>query len=229
LGGFDELGAAIIECKRCVRLVEYRQRIAQDKRRMYTHWDYWGKPIPGFGDPQAKVLILGLAPAAHGGNRTGRLFTGDKSGDWLFGTLYEHGFASQPTSQHRSDGLKLREAFVSAAIRCAPPENKPRTDELLACQPFLLREMELLPNLKVVVALGGLAFLTYLAAREKRGEANIRPRPRFGHGVSYLLPGGIMLVGSYHPSQRNTQTRRLTAQMFSDVFGIARAALINGN
>lgn len=209
--------------------MEYRQRIAREKRRMYLDWDYWGKPIPGFGDPQAKVFILGLAPAAHGGNRTGRLFTGDRSGDWLFGTLYKHGFASQPTSQHRTDGLYLREAFVSAAIRCAPPDNKPTADELLSCQSYLLQELELLQNLKVVVALGGLAFMTYLAAREKRGESITRPRPRFRHGVSYPLPGGITLLGSYHPSQRNTQTRRLTAEMFSDVFRIARTALKNGN
>ena len=225
MSGFDELHSAIISCTRCPRLVEHRERVAREKRRMYLHWDYWGRPLPGFGDPQARVLVLGLAPAAHGGNRTGRMFTGDRSGDWVFGTLHRHGFASQPTSHHRDDGQSLQDAYISAAIRCAPPANKPTAEELAACQPYLLRELELLQRLRVVVALGGLAFGTYLAARKARGEALDSPRPRFGHGVSYLLPGGVTLLGCYHPSQRNTQTGRLTAEMFSAVFAAVRGLL----
>ena len=222
MSDFAQLRSAIISCTRCARLVEYREQVARDKRRMYREWDYWGRPLSGFGDPKAEVLVLGLAPAAHGGNRTGRMFTGDRSGDWVFGTLHRHGFANQPTSRHRDDGLSLQGAYISAAIRCAPPANKPTADELAACQPYLLRELELLERLRVVVALGALAFATYLAARRERGEALASPRPHFGHGVSYPLPGGVTLLGCYHPSQRNTQTGRLTAEMFSAVFDTAR-------
>ena len=188
-------------------------------------WEYWGRPLPAFGDPQARVLILGLAPAAHGGNRTGRMFTGDRSGDWLYGTLYKYGFASTPHSRHRDDGLTVHDVYITAALRCAPPFNKPLPKELANCRPYLLRELELLKDVRIVVALGKIAFETYLATYRDRGMALPSPRPRFGHGMTYALSDGRNLVGSYHPSQQNTQTGRLTVEMFEDVFATVRRML----
>ena len=230
MGTIDELHQEVIACTRCPRLVEYRQEVARTKRRMYREWDYWGRPLPGFGDPDARVLVVGLAPAAHGGNRTGRMFTGDRSGDWVYGTLHKFGFANQPTSLHRDDGLALEDVYITAALRCAPPANKPLREELLDCRPFILRELGLLKNLRVVVALGKIAFDVYLAAHAEfsGGGALPAPRPRFGHGATHTLPQGTILVASYHPSQQNTQTGRLTRPMFEDIFATVRGLLDHG-
>lgn len=204
--------------------MSYREGVARDKRRAFVDWSYWGKPLAGFGDPQARLFILGLAPAAHGGNRTGRVFTGDRSGDWLYATLHRFGFANQPTSHHRDDGLTLHDVFVSAAVRCAPPDNKPTREEFAACRPFLVREVELLSEIQVVVTLGQLAFDAYLATREAMGAPIPKPRPKFGHATVYRL-SDTTLIGSYHPSQRNTQTGFLTQAMFDQVFATAREHL----
>ena len=227
MDGIDDLRQRIIACTRCPRLVEYCQHVAGTKRRMYRDSAYWGRPLPGFGDPNARVLVVGLAPAAHGGNRTGRMFTGDRSADWLYGTLYKFGFANQPTSVHRDDGLALEDAYITAALRCAPPANKPLREEILACRPYLLEELELLKRLRVVVALGKIGFDAYLAACKEMSlpGGSPTPRPRFGHGATCTLPGGITLVASYHPSQQNTQTGRLTREMFEDVFATVRQLL----
>jgi uracil-DNA glycosylase family 4 len=218
----DDLNREVIACVRCPRLVTYRQDVAQKKRRMYLNEDYWGRPLPGYGDPEAQVLIVGLAPAAHGGNRTGRMFTGDRSGDWLFETLYKFGFASSPTSSHRDDGLTLRQAYITATVHCAPPDNKPLPQERINCLPYLLRELDLLQNVRIIVALGKFAFDGYLSARQEMGLGTSRPRPRFGHGATCGLPDGKTLVASYHPSQQNTQTGRLTREMFEGVFSRVR-------
>lgn len=214
----------VTACRRCPRLVEYRERVAREKRRAFRGWEYWGRPLPGFGDPAARLLVIGLAPAAHGGNRTGRIFTGDRSGDWLYETLYRFGFASQPTSTHRDDGLTLRAAYVNAAVRCAPPDNKPTPEERSNCQPYLERELGLLRDLRVVVALGRLAFDAYLSARRAIGLPVSQPRPQFGHASVFEL-SDVFLIGSYHPSQRNTQTGMLTHAMFDRVFATARQLL----
>ena len=224
----EDLNQEVISCARCPRLVIYRQDVAQKKRRMYLNEEYWGRPLPGYGDPEAQLLIVGLAPAAHGGNRTGRMFTGDRSGDWLFETLYKFGFASSPTSSHRDDGLTLRKAYITATVHCAPPDNKPLYQERINCLPYLLRELDLLKNVSVVVALGKIAFDGYLSARGKMGLEVPKPRPRFGHGVSCGLPGGKTLVASYHPSQQNTQTGRLTREMLEGVFCYVRYLVDTG-
>ena len=221
----EELQQTIVSCTKCPRLVAYRQEVAREKRRMYMDWDYWGKPLPAFGDPEARVLILGLAPAAHGGNRTGRMFTGDRSGDWVYGTLHKYGFAKFPDSTHKDDGQTLHDAYITAALRCAPPLNKPLPQELANCRPYLLRELDLLDRAEIVVALGKIAFDTYLAVCKERSVPLPSPRPKFGHGVVYALDDGKSLVGSYHPSQQNTQTGRLTRQMFEDVFATVRRLL----
>ena len=221
MDAFEELHRNVITCTKCPRLVEYRQAVAQSKRRMYREFDYWGRPLPGFGDPDARVLLVGLAPAAHGGNRTGRMFTGDRSADWLYGTLYKFGFANQPTSVHRDDGLNIEDVYVTAAVRCVPPANKPLQEEMLACRPYLVKELGLLKRLRVVVALGKIAFDSYLAAYREllpTGQNLPTPRPRFAHGASFALANGITLVASYHPSQQNTQTGRLTRDMFEGIF-----------
>jgi uracil-DNA glycosylase family 4 len=205
--------------------VEHRQAVAQRKRRMYLDWEYWGRPLPSFGDPDARLLIVGLAPAAHGGNRTGRMFTGDRSGDWVFGTLHRFGFASSPDSRHRDDGLELKDAYITAALHCAPPANKPLREEMANCQPYLLQELELLTQVRVVVALGKIAFDTYLGTFPARGLQLSSPRPRFGHNLDHILTDGKVLIGSYHPSQQNTQTGRLTQDMFNSVFQKARDLL----
>jgi uracil-DNA glycosylase family 4 len=204
-------------------LRDHCTRIAAVKRRAYLEWEYWGKPVPGFGDPQARVLILGLAPGAHGSNRTGRMFTGDESGNWLYRVLHRAGFASQPTSFSRTDGLTLHSAYMTAAARCAPPGNKPLPEELRNCRPFLEREMDALPNIKVVVALGKIAFDTYLAIMKSRGIIASRAPYLFGHNCEYhLADGQPMLLASYHPSQQNTSTGKLTEKMLLDVFRRAR-------
>ena len=224
----QDLQEQVIACRRCPRLVEWRETVAREKRRMYRDWDYWGRPLPSFGDPRARLLLVGLAPAAHGGNRTGRMFTGDRSGDWVFGTLHRFGFASNPDSQRRDDGLTLQDTYITAALRCAPPANKPLREELAACQPYFLRELELLTNLKVVVALGKIGFDAFLATFPHRGLALPSPRPKFGHTLEHDLDGGVKIIGSYHPSQQNTQTGRLTQPMFDDVFRRARQILDEG-
>jgi uracil-DNA glycosylase family 4 len=210
------LQSKIVACKLCPRLGDHCREIAQVKRRAYRDQPYWGKPVPSFGDPNARLLILGLAPGAHGANRTGRMFTGDKSGEFLYRALYETGFANQPTSVSRDDGLSLTGAYISASAHCAPPDNKPSREELRNCRPYLERELKLLKNLRVVVALGRIAFDTYLSI--------IKERRKFGHGVVYNLTP--VLIGSYHPSQQNTSTGKLTAQMLREVFEQARALSI---
>ena len=221
----DSLQETVVECTRCPRLVAHREAVASVKRRMYMKWDYWGRPLPSFGDPNARLLILGLAPAAHGGNRTGRMFTGDRSGDLLFKTLYAFGFATSPHTRSRDDGLALRDAYITAALRCAPPANKPLRDELEACKPYLIRELELLTSVRVVVALGKIAFDGYLRLCGDRGVTVPKPRPRFGHGAAKTLADGTHLIASYHPSQQNTQTGRLTHEMFDAVFAKAKEIL----
>ncbi len=221
---FRRLNAAVIACRRCPRLVAYRERVAREKVRRYRDEAYWGKPIPGFGDPAARLLIVGLAPAAHGGNRTGRMFTGDRSGDFLARALYRAGFANQPWSRHRRDGLALRDCYITAALRCAPPRNRPAPEEMAACRPYLVEELRLLRHVRVVVTLGRIGFDAFLKGWAELGRPIPNPRPRFGHGRTARLPGGVWLIASYHPSQQNTQTGRLTAAMFQRVFTRARAA-----
>jgi uracil-DNA glycosylase len=221
----ERLQQEIVACTLCPRLVQHREEVARRKRRMYLDWDYWGKPLPSFGDSGARLLVVGLAPAAHGGNRTGRMFTGDRSGDWVFGTLHRFGFASSPDSQRRDDGLTLSDAYITAALHCAPPANKPAPEEMASCRTYLLRELELLTQVQVVVALGKIAFDAYLGTRPLRGLPVPSPRPRFGHNLEYRLEGGPVLIGCYHPSQQNTQTGRLTQEMFNGVFRRAQELL----
>ena len=218
----SELHARIVECSLCPRLVEHRERVARERVARFRDQEYWGKPVPPFGDSQARLLIMGLAPAAHGGNRTGRSFTGDPSGDWLYGALYRSGFASQPESTSLDDGLTLKGAYITNAVRCAPPDNKPAPAEKAACQPFLVKELELLDRVRVVVALGKFAFDAYLHGRSAAEAVNPRPLPRFGHGATCELSDGITLIASYHPSRQNTQTGKLTVEMFDDIFRQAR-------
>ena len=210
----------IISCTRCERLRGYCAAIAREKRAAFREQTYWGKPVPGFGDPLARVLILGLAPAAHGANRTGRVFTGDGgggSGDFLMNALHVHGFANIPTSQSVDDGLQLRDAFIAAAVRCAPPDNKPTPAEISACQPHLEAELAQLPNIRVVVALGKIAFDAWWRVMAQRGVV-VRPRPSFGHGVVCRVTGSPIVIGSYHPSRQNTNTGKLTPAMMARVF-----------
>jgi uracil-DNA glycosylase family 4 len=219
----EVLRGEIVSCTLCPRLVEYRQRVAQEKRRAYRDQEYWGKPVPPFGDADAKLLVLGLAPAAHGGNRTGRMFTGDRSGDFLYRALYKTGFATQPHSVSRDDGLRLIDAYISATARCAPPDNKPLPEELRNCRPYLERELELLKDLRVVVALGRIAFDAYLTILRDRGIIKSRAAFPFGHHVEYrVAPELPVLLASYHPSQQNTSTGKLTDAMLTAVFRRAR-------
>jgi len=212
------LNREVVACTRCPRLVEYRERIAREKRRAYLSWDYWGKPVPGFGDPQARVLIMGLAPGAHGSNRTGRPFTGDASGNFMYPVLYEAGFASQPTATDRNDGMKLKDLYITAAVRCAPPDNKPLPQELAECAYFLDRELAGLEKVKVVVALGKIGFDAYLNYLKRGGLLTTRAPYLFKHGAHYPLPNGKVLLASYHPSNQNTQTGKLTRKMFVEIF-----------
>ncbi len=216
----------IVACNRCERLRTYCARIARDKKAAHKDDTYWGRPVPGFGDPRARVLVLGLAPAAHGANRTGRVFTGDGSGDFLMRAMHSAGFANIPTSRHPDDGLRLRDAYIAAAVRCAPPDNKPTPDEIRACHPHLVAEAGALTRLRVIVALGRIGFDAALRLLAGRGAA-VRPKPRFGHGSVYRPPGGPAVVASYHPSRQNTNTGRLTPEMLAAVFRMA-AALSRG-
>lgn len=219
------LNQEIIACRRCPRLVEYRERVARDKRRAFRDWTYWGRPVPGFGDPHAELLILGLAPAAHGGNRTGRVFTGDRSGDFLFRLLFRAGFANQPTSTRAGDGLLLTNAYIAATARCAPPDNKPLPSEAANCRGYLERELELLRP-RTILALGRIAWDAYLQILKSRGLIASCATYRFSHGAVANLPAGLpRLFGSYHPSQQNTQTGRLNDAMFLDVLRAISAFL----
>jgi uracil-DNA glycosylase len=221
-----QLQQEIVTCRLCPRLTAHCSEIAQVKRRAYRDWEYWGRPVPSFGDADAKLLILGLAPAAHGANRTGRVFTGDRSGDLLYRVLHDTGFASQPTSVSRSDGLLLIDTYITAAVHCAPPENKPALDEIRSCRGFLERELDLLSRLRVVVALGKIAFDVYLSILRDRGSIERRSAFLFGHNREHHTgPGTPVLVSSYHPSQQNTSTGKLTENMFRDVFLRARRHL----
>ena len=219
----DQLNAEVVACTRCPRLISHCRQVAQEKRRAYMQWEYWGRPVPGFGDRKARVLILGLAPGAHGSNRTGRPFTGDGSGDFMYPVLHKAGFASQPTATDRKDGLELRDAYITAVVRCAPPQNKPILAELANCSAFLDRELELLKELKVVVVLGKIAFDGYLSYLKRRGLLTGKNGFHFAHGATYKLPDGKIMLASYHPSLQNTNTGKLTKKMFLAVFRKAAA------
>ena len=224
----DSLGALareVTECTRCPRLVEWRERSAAEPPRRYRGQEYWARPLPGFGDPRARILIVGLAPAAHGGNRTGRIFTGDRSGDWLFASLHRVGLANQARSVSVDDGLRLRGAYIAAVNRCPPPQNRPTTEERDNCLPYLVRELRLLRSARVLVALGSFAWAGTLLALSQLGGEVPRPRPRFGHGTEAEIGTGERawsLVGCFHPSQQNTFTGKLTEPMMDSVFGRAK-------
>jgi uracil-DNA glycosylase family 4 len=218
------LAGEVTACRKCPRLANYREHVAREKRRAFREWTYWGRGVPGFGDPKAKLFILGLAPAAHGGNRTGRVFTGDRSGDFLFQALYEAGFANQSTSTNREDGLQLRNAYIAAAVRCAPPANKPLPTEIQNCRGYLQAELAILKP-KVVLALGRIAWDAYLDLLRNQGEVASRAAYSFGHGAEFVMPGGERLVGIYHPSQQNTQTGRVTPAMYREVLRSIRSYL----
>ena len=218
----DQLNKTIVRCRKCPRLVRWRVQAAKNPPRRYQGMTYCAKPLPGFGDPRARLLVVGLAPAAHGGNRTGRVFTGDRSGDWFFEALYASGFANQPTSVHLNDGLKLKGCYITAAVRCAPPANKPAREEFEVCRPYLVREIELLKHVRVVLALGKIAFDSFLKAWVETGGFIPKPRPQFSHGASFSLVDKLTLLASYHPSQQNTFTGKLTPHMFHAVFKMAR-------
>src|SRR5205809_7007401 len=221
----EQLNARIVRCRRCTRLVAHREAVAAAPPRRYLGQRYWARPLPGFGDPRSRLLLVGLAPAAHGGNRSGRMFTGDRSGDWLFDALHHAGFANQPGSLCRGDGLELRDAYITAAIRCAPPLNKPTPTEIAACEPYLLRELRLLSRVRVVVGLGRIGWQAYLNARRALGAPPLRPVPKFGHGALARFDDGIALIASYHPSQQNTFTGKLTRPMLRGLFQTARQIL----
>ncbi len=219
----------VIGCRACPRLVGWREQVAREKRRAYRDCDYWGRPVPGFGDLGARLVIVGLAPGAHGANRTGRVFTGDSSGDTLYAALYRAGFANQPTAQHRDDGLELTDAFITAVVRCVPPGNRPSPEEMAACRPFLAREWALMPDMRVILALGQIAFDGCLRLLREVGQSDL-PRAKFSHGAHYsspsAFPAGLRhLVASYHPSRQNTQTGRLTPAMLDEVFALARSLM----
>ncbi|MGA7853753.1 MAG: uracil-DNA glycosylase [Candidatus Acidiferrales bacterium] len=213
----DQLNQEIVQCRKCPRLVRYREEVARVKRRSFRDWEYWGKPVPGFGDPRAELLILGLAPAAHGANRTGRMFTGDRSGDFLYKALFRAGFANQPTSTRRGDGLALKNAYIAATLRCAPPDNKPLPSELANCRPFFERELEI-HRIRAILALGGIAMRAYLGLLKERRQISSLAAFPFRHGANYQLPDGLpRLFASYHPSQQNTFTGKLTDAMLLKV------------
>ena len=220
MDSFDELAADVIDCRACPRLVAWREEVAALKRAAYRDWTYWGRPVPGFGDPDARIVVVGLAPAAHGANRTGRMFTGDRSGDFLYASLHRMGLANQPNATDVDDGLVLRDTYITAPVRCAPPQNKPTPAERDACRPFLMRELALLSRARVFVALGAIGYGAVAA------ELGMRPRPKFAHGLEAPAPGGQTVVCSYHVSQQNTFTGRLTPDMLDGVF--ARALVLAG-
>jgi uracil-DNA glycosylase family 4 len=220
-----QLQDTIVACTRCPRLVTYRRQVAVHKVRRFREHCYWGRPVPSFGDPEARLLLVGLAPAAHGGNRTGRAFTGDRSGSWLYEALYAYGFANQPTSTHRRDGLRLQDCYITQVLHCVPPANKPTREEINNCQPYMVNEFRLLTNLRVLMPLGKVAFDACLRLFACLHVPLPSPRPRFGHGRQYQLANGLTLLSSYHPSQQNTLSGRLTRSMFHEVFAIARALL----
>lgn len=216
----------VVHCRACPRLVEWREKVAREKRAAFAEERYWGRPVPAFGDPRARLFIVGLAPAAHGANRTGRMFTGDRSGDWLFRALHRAGFANRPDATNRGDGLELTDAFLTAAVRCAPPENRPKPEERRTCRPFLEAEFDLLlPRLRCIVALGGFSWDHVLRILRDRGCAVPSPKPPFGHGVEVPLEDGPTLLASYHPSQQNTFTGTLTEPAFDDIWTRAREML----
>jgi uracil-DNA glycosylase family 4 len=217
----DLLNDEVISCRACPRLVEWRELVAREKRAAFADETYWGRPVPGFGDPDARMLIVGLAPAAHGGNRTGRVFTGDRSGDWLFASMFRTGWANQPTSVHRDDGLRLIGAYISAVVKCAPPANKPTIDERDRCLPYLVRELNILTEVRVLVALGSFGWDGALRTVAQLGVSIPKPKPRFGHLAEVEL-GPYVLLGSFHPSQQNTFTGKLTEPMLDAVFTRAR-------
>jgi len=224
LSGLLALHREIVRCRACPRLVAWREEVARTKVRRFRDWTYWARPLPGFGDPRAGLLIVGLAPAAHGGNRTGRMFTGDRSGDFLYAALHRAGFANQPASVRKDDGLRLSGAFITAPCRCAPPENRPLPEELARCSTWLDREIAALPRVRVVLALGGIGWGAALAHFVRRGLPMPRPRPKFGHGALARIEGGPVLLGCYHVSQQNTNTGKLTEAMIDAV--LARAKLL---
>jgi uracil-DNA glycosylase family 4 len=218
----ERLQIKIVQCRLCPRLVRWREKVAREKTARFNNWQYWGKPNPSFGDPKARLLLIGLAPAAHGGNRTGRMFTGDRSGDWLYRTLHKSGFANQPTSISRDDGLKLTDCYITATCRCAPPANKLLPREILNCRPFLLREIKFLKNVRVVVGLGKVGFDNAFNAYRELGWTALKTRPKFTHGAVCDLNERVTLLGSFHPSQQNTFTGKLTQPMFDAVFREAK-------
>jgi len=218
-----KLQGIVIQCRRCPRLVSYLEEVVSLKPRRYRDWEYWTKPLPSFGDPDARLLIIGLAPAANGGNRTGRMFTGDRSGEWLFGTLHKFGFANQPNSSSRDDGFALRDCYITATVRCAPPRNMPLPDEIENCRPYFLQELDLLKSVRIIVPLGQIAFAQTLKSLRQKGR-DIPPLI-FGHGKGYPLANGQTIIPTYHPSQQNTQTGKLTQPMFHRVFKMIREKL----
>jgi uracil-DNA glycosylase family 4 len=220
-----QLNQEIVSCTKCSRLITYCQKIGREKRRAYMDWEYWAKPVPGFGEANARVLILGLAPGAHGSNRTGRPFTGDGSGYFMYPVLHKAGFASQPTATHRGDGLRLKDAYITAAVRCAPPQNKPTPGEIANCSAFLDRELAALKRVKIVIALGRIGFDAYLNYLKRKGLITSKGKYQFGHGLEYEMPDGRLLICSYHPSMQNTLTGKLTEKMFLAIFLRARKLL----
>ena len=225
VGSRSSLNKKIVSCRKCPRLVEWREQVAEEKVRRFADQKYWGRPVTGFGDPEARLLIVGLAPAAHGANRTGRMFTGDRSGDWLYHTLHKFGFSSSPDSTSREDGMTLKNCYITAVVRCAPPANKPLPDEIEKCRPFLLKELSMLTKLRVVMALGRIAFEDTLTSLNEAGITNISARPKFSHGATCNLGDSLTLIASYHPSQQNTFTGKLTRDMFDTVFEKAAGLL----
>ncbi|MGA2465960.1 MAG: uracil-DNA glycosylase [Thermodesulfobacteriota bacterium] len=221
----EKLQRMVIRCRKCPRLVGYLREVSNRKPKRYRDWDYWAKPLPSFGDPEARLLIVGLAPAANGGNRTGRMFTGDRSGEWLFGTLYQFGFANQPNSSQRDDGFALSDCYITATIRCAPPQNKPLPMEIENCRPYFLKELDLLKKTKIIVPLGQIAFAQTLKSLRIQGLEI--PPLAFGHGKVYPLPNGQMMITTYHPSQQNTQTGKLTKPMFYKIFEMVQKRIKN--
>ena len=222
MDGLPAIARRIVACERCPRLRAHCRRVAREKKREFQDWEYWGKPVPGFGDQAARLLVVGLAPAAHGGNRTGRVFTGDSSGDWLYAALHRFGFANQPTSRERGDGLRLTDCYVTASARCAPPGNKPTPVELARCRSYLEDEIAALPTVAVVVTLGRIAHEAYLRATGLWATSAPAERPAFGHAAVSRLPGGVTLIASFHPSRQNTNTGKLTRAMWEGVFRKAR-------